>query len=92
MTLDTIKAGKYDWQRLGSIVMGVCFGLEAVAQMGDAVPLAARPVVAALHEWSAFVGVFVAAVLAKLGKPVVVTPAAAIRDRRDAVDGVEDTL
>lgn len=88
-TLQTIKAGKYEWGRLAATIMGVCFGIEAVAQMGEAIPVAARPFVAAAHEWSAFLGVFVSSVAFKLSRPIGVTQTSIVAERRD--DGVEDT-
>lgn len=72
-TVDVIKAGDYDWQRVGSLILGACAGLEALAAMGDALPPLVKPYIMAARGWGAIIGVVVSTVLAKLGKPVLVT-------------------
>jgi hypothetical protein len=71
-TRDAIARGSYDWQRIGSIVLAIVSAIEVLFQMGDAVPVVVRPAIAHAHEWAAMVGVVVATLLAKLGKPVLV--------------------
>jgi hypothetical protein len=71
-TRDAIRAGTYDWQRIGAIVLAACSAVEALHLMGEAVPPAARGVVAAVHGWTVMIGVVVSTLLAKLGKPVFV--------------------
>jgi hypothetical protein len=71
-TVDVIKAGEYDYQRIGSYVLGLCAGIEALAAMGPDLPPQIAPYIMAVKGWAAIVGLVVSGVLAKLGKPVLV--------------------
>jgi hypothetical protein len=72
-TAAVIKAGDYDWQRIGSLILGACATVELLAQL-PTLPPSVAPYIMAARGWAAIIGVVVSGALAKLGKPVLVQP------------------
>ncbi len=71
-TVDLVKSGRYDYQRIGGIVLAVCGAVEAAAQAKASIPPVLAPAIDALRPWAFFVGFIVTSLLVKVGKPVLV--------------------
>jgi hypothetical protein len=71
-TAALMKAGDYDWQRLGSIVVSLCLMLEGLHATPDKLPPVLVPVIDAAAPWAWLVAFLVSGTLVKLGKPVFV--------------------
>lgn len=71
-TAQHMRAGTYDWQRLGAYVLAACGIVEGLNHVPDRLPPMLVPIVAAAEPWTFLVGFIATAVLVKMGKPVLV--------------------
>lgn len=71
-TLDAVKSGTYNYQRIGAYVIAAGLTVIALSEITPSLPPVVVPVIAFLLPWSKLVTGAVAIFLAKLGKPVVV--------------------
>lgn len=71
-TLQTIKAGAYDWRRLIGGVLALTGTLVAVAQLADRLPPVLQPIMGVIGPWAEVASVVLGALLVRAGKPVLV--------------------
>lgn len=71
-TAQHMRAGTYDWQRLGAYVLAACGIIEGLNRVPDRLPPTLVPIIATLEPWTFLVGFIATAVLVKAGKPVLV--------------------
>lgn len=71
-TVETIKAGQYDWRRLAGYLLAGAGTLAAAAQLADRLPPVLQPVFAVIGPWAELAALVTGTWFVKIGKPVVV--------------------